>query len=305
MRPLIVLTNERDFAADDVIRRLDTERVQVIRWNIESAQGSPMPSLTMPGEAEGPFVAPTVWWRQFELEQATDGLVAADALLVGRAQWRSWLATLEHPDARWINPLWAARRAENKIVQLRTAEEVGLPVPQTLITNDRSAALTFARRVGPCVVKTLASAHYELSDGAFVFTESLERIEEVDGSHWHRQPLVIQRQVDATLDVRVVAFAGMAFGASRVRSTLDWRKDAGSTSWCAWEVPPLVESQCHGYLAKMNLKFAAFDFLVDRNTTWFLEANQAGEWLFLDQPLDLGIAHQLSKYLQCLVDEAS
>jgi hypothetical protein len=39
-------------------------------------------------------------------------------------EWRAWLTDLaESPDTRWLNPLWAARSAENKLVQMRVALE--------------------------------------------------------------------------------------------------------------------------------------------------------------------------------------
>jgi hypothetical protein len=49
---------------------------------------------------------------------------AVDDFLVAREQWRAWLTDLaESPDTRWLNPLWAARSAENKLVQMRVALE--------------------------------------------------------------------------------------------------------------------------------------------------------------------------------------
>jgi hypothetical protein len=51
-------------------------------------------------------------------------VAAVDDFLVAREQWRAWLTDLaESPDTRWLNPLWAARSAENKLVQMRVALE--------------------------------------------------------------------------------------------------------------------------------------------------------------------------------------
>jgi hypothetical protein len=47
----------------------------------------------------------------------------------------------------------------------------------------------------------------------------------------------------------------------------------------------------------MGLRYAAFDFVLDGDVLWFLEANQAGEWVFIDRPLKLGIAQALAEYL--------
>ena len=108
-RPVIVLTNERDLGADDVIRRLD---VPILRLNIESAASSPIWSWNLGKEVS---VKPSaIWWRQFELP--SDEVLDVDALddfLVVRAQWRAWLSVLADVGVHWVNDLWAARRAVN------------------------------------------------------------------------------------------------------------------------------------------------------------------------------------------------
>ena len=231
-----------------------------------------------------------MWWRQFETDESPSTLKDVDDLLVERAQWRTWIATLAPPSSTWMNDLWAARRAENKVEQLRTATSVGFNVPRTLITNDRSEAIEFQQVVGSAVIKTLTSAYYSFSDKSFVFTEHLDRAAALSADAWHSAPVVIQQLIDGRLDARVVSLAGHCF-AARCRSRgLDWRKTPFDPElWEPWDAPEQIVHACESYRAQLGLEFAAFDFMITSESIFFLEANQAGEWLFLDRALDLGI----------------
>lgn len=208
---ILILTNERDFAADEVVHWLNKIGADVERLNIEAAQSKAIPAWSPKGEGV-PTDRTVVWWRQFETDRRPDGLDELDDILVDRAQWRAWISTLANGTAIWVNDLWAARRAENKVEQLRVARDVGFSVPATIITNDPAEAEAFRVATGPCVIKTLASAYFSFSDQSFVFTEALDDTAlQLDG--WHRVPVVVQALVAGGLDARVVAFGNRCYGA--------------------------------------------------------------------------------------------
>jgi hypothetical protein len=294
-KPVLVLTNELDLAADNVIRRIQDLGYPVRRINAEAAAASPAPgwrSTECAVEDVG-----SVWWRQFELSSEPGGLRLSDAeeLVLVRAQWRSWLSALDIDEIPWVNPLWAARRAEDKIAQLKMARLTGFAVPETIVTNDRAEALAFAAG-RPCVVKTLSSAYFELSGRGFVYTHALDDPLLADSEEWLRQPLIVQRRVSGT-DVRVIVVGCRIFGASCTSTELDWRTQSDGVTWQRWSPPDRITLQCMDYVRRFNLKYAAFDFKDDGQEVWFLEANQAGEWAFLDRPLRLGIAEGLTDLL--------
>ncbi len=294
VRPVVVLTNESDLAADDVIRRISERGAAVVRVNIERATSAPIFSWR-PTQLEGCNPG-AVWWRQFELaREPTMNLAELDDLLVTRAQWRTWLACLHNPSVPWVNDLWAARRAENKIEQLRVANSVGFAIPDTIVTND----LSQARRLGSddsLIVKTVASAYFELTDESFVYTRALSDDIFTQPDLWNNQPLIVQRRIDGH-DVRVIAVGEEVFGATCKTDQADWRLAGASAEWHVWQVPDWIARCCRTYMREFGLEYAAFDFVHDDCDTWFLEANQAGEWSFLDRPLSLGIAQSLASML--------
>ncbi len=292
-----ILTNERDFAADEVISWLHRASVHTRRINIEEARRSPIDVWNVQLElARSPTAGSVVWWRQFQTDDHPGTAAEIDDVLLQRAQWRTWLSTLASPGALWVNDLWASRRAEDKVEQLRTAGSVGLLVPPTLVTNDPLAAVRFQSDVGECVVKTLSTAYFSFSDQGFVYTELLSRALDHDGQ-WYEVPLTIQKRLRGS-DARVISFGDESFSARCNAPGLDWRKTPfDQNAWERWQPPTHLLDKCHSYRRVLGLKYAAFDFMIDGSTPYFLEANQAGEWLFLDRTLNLGISYSFANYL--------
>lgn len=54
-------------------------------------------------------------------------------------------------------------------------------------------------------------------------------------------------------------------------------------------------------MSELQLKFGAFDFIVDKDGSWiFLEINPNGQWLWLENKLDLNISSSILKVLSKL-----
>lgn len=299
--PVLVLTNERDFAADLVIRRLHDHGVPVERWNIETHR-------RVTWRPEGPVATHgcrAVWLRQFLPEPTSaDTVAAVDDFLVAREQWRAWLTDLaESPGVRWLNPLWAARRAENKLVQMRVALECGLAVPPTVVTNDRDQAAAHASQVGPCVVKSLASAYFPFSDSAFMFTTALPDALALDASQWSAQPVIVQKAVTGRVDVRVFVLGDFVASTSTSVDDVDWRTSSRDAEWATCAAPAHVVEGCRAYAQRLGISYGAFDFAIDATGNWwFLECNQAGEFAFVDRPLELGVADAVADWLAVSAD---
>ena len=292
---VFVLTNTRDLAADDVIRRA-SESHEVVRLNADLLPLGPDWLVKDEVQRRG-----VVWWRQFE-SWPTDLLQASeiDDLMVTRAQWRAWISILETAGMPWVNGIWQARRAENKIEQLRIARDCGFSVPDTLVTNQKESAKTFAKS-GPSVVKSLSSAYFEFSGDGFVYTHSLEDVLDYSEVEWRSQPVILQQRILGA-DARVITFDGLSFGAKCETDEVDWRIAGAETKWSPWVVPPHLHSMCSHYMEALGLRYAAFDFILTEEAEWFLEANQAGEWAFLDRSLHLGIAEAFTNFLVTLAN---
>jgi hypothetical protein len=300
--PVLILANEKDFAADTVIRRLRGRGVPVVRWNAETlAETAPLWQPTR-AQAGGPSYR-SVWLRQYVTEPpVTAGVEAFDDALVVRAQWRDWVATIDADAAPWMNPLWAARRAENKVVQLREATSLGLRLPATVVTNDPDHARAFRdEQAGKAaVVKSLAAGYYAFSDRSFMFTTALTD-DVLSTPGWRAQPLIVQQRIARTRDIRALVVDGHLVAAARNNTYLDstdWRLTP-RTRWQQIALPTDVHNGCVELTRALGLAYCAIDLVDDGDTLWFLEANQAGEFHFLDRPLELGVAGRIANFLAC------
>jgi len=293
--PVLIIGNERDYAADSVVAILTRNDVPVVRWNSET-----LADVVPPWEPEQAARSPfrSVWFRQYLSEPHGAQTVAdLDEDLVVRAQWRDWVATLDCGNTRWINPLWASRRAENKVVQLAAAAALDIRTPATLVTNDPARARTFrAAQPHGAVVKTLAAGYFAHSDQSFMFTTELtdEVLSATDA--WRRQPLVVQQRLNRARDIRAVVVGDRVMAAASSTDAQDWRL-APATKWHAVDLPDDIVENCRALTGELGLCYAAIDLVDDGDRIWFLEANQGGEFQFIDRPLKLGIAEAIAELL--------
>ena len=64
------------------------------------------------------------------------------------------------------------------------------------------------------------------------------------------------------------------------------------------ECPEKIKQQCLAMLKYFNLDFGAFDYIVTPDNDWvFLEVNPNGQWLWLEESLNLDISKQIVQYL--------
>lgn len=291
---VLIITNERDFAADLVVKRLLDDGVEVDRWNT----GDPSPLTWRPDEPSSTDMYSSVWLRQYLREPPRAASVSEiDDFLVTREQWRAWLTDLAEGDARWMNPLWAARRAENKLVQLRLATRVGMKVPPTVVTTSRQIAEQHQQAVGPCIVKAVSSAYFAFSDSAFMFTRDLADALDLDLPDWVCQPVVVQRRIDPRVDVRVFVVGDYVVAAGTVVEGDDWRLRSELAVWVPFELGEAHRVQCLSLARHLGIAYGAMDFAFDGEELWFLECNQAGEFAFVDRPLQLGIDRAIAGWL--------
>jgi len=298
-RQVIVLSNERDFAADGVIARMRLAGVDIVRINSEDRPTVPDWSPSQQAASQ-----PAIWWRQFIPEEApTRSVLELDDRLVIGEQWRAWISVFDAPGTFWMNPIWSARSAENKVNQLRIASFCGFDVPPTLVTNSATSARSFSHNVGPCIVKTLRAGYFAYSDSAFMFTRRLTS-EILDMDEWEQQPIIVQARIEPRIDIRLFVVHGAVVGAASTKTphdTDDWRTVSHEVEWSPWSVPASIAAACIDYTRRFNLEYCAFDFASDDERIWFLEGNQAGEFSFLDRPLELGIGSAIANTLAGLV----
>jgi glutathione synthase/RimK-type ligase-like ATP-grasp enzyme len=194
-----------------------------------------------------------------------------------------------------LDPRASQARADSKPRQLRVAQQLGLDIPDTIISNDPAAVRAFARRCDGVITKMLvqpASTGPEPGDEvSVVFTTAMTAVDldQLDGLDLC--PMIFQEQIENQLDVRVTVVGKRVFSAAidaaaRGGVDPDWRRDSYAHDrapvWSPHELPRAVADRVLRLLDHFGLNFGAVDLIVRPDGRHvFLELNACGSFAFL------------------------
>ncbi|MFH7028994.1 MAG: MvdC family ATP-grasp ribosomal peptide maturase [Heteroscytonema crispum UTEX LB 1556] len=226
---------------------------------------------------------------------------------------RESLATLEGfwdslREARWVDNLQRINAAENKLRQLRLAQEVGLVIPRTLVTNNAEEVREFFSEVkGKMVAKLLTPLSQSMSGSSFfLYTSAVKEEDLLELESLRHSPMVFQEQIPKLRELRVVfvdgkLFVGALDASVYSTSTVDWRNY--NTDTCMWQphdLPSEIAFRLKIFMATFGLVFGAFDFIQTPAGEYvFLEVNPTGEWGMLERDLGYPISEAIAQALLC------
>ena len=186
----------------------------------------------------------------------------------------------------WVTDPDVLRRAERKLYQLKTAAQIGIPIPETVVTNSAPTAVAFARRYGEVVVKPV---RYGLlgtepdSLVAWTAEATAAELESLSGP-----PVILQRRIAAKAHLRIVTVGEESFISSLAAKELDWRSRLENHELfeaVVLDAYPQVVSAGQALARRLELGFSSQDWIVPiEGQPVFLEANPNGQWLFLEGP---------------------
>ncbi|WP_052890169.1 MvdC/MvdD family ATP grasp protein [Thermogemmatispora carboxidivorans] len=228
-------------------------------------------------------------------------------LFLENEAYRGFGGVLRSLDCLWVNSLDAQRRASFKPLQLKLAQEVGLRVPATLITNDPGAVRSFFFEVcqEQMIYKTLhgnflpgGGDRYHLIFTSRVGRERLAELEQVRLTAHLFQPLI-----EKAYEVRATVI-GQALLAVRIDSQeleaarLDWRAACYQVRYQPYSLPEAVARRCVALVQRLGLVFGALDLIVTPEGDYiFLECNPGGQWEWLEVETGLPFAATIAQVL--------
>ncbi|MDN5782219.1 MAG: hypothetical protein L0H23_09410 [Luteimonas sp.] len=302
MRPLILSSLSHDVHAAAVSWALQRGGIDPL-W-ISSFADSAAGPVSLYSDADTPWQATgalgadvgAVWYRRTHNPRSFPRVQESDLAFV-RTEWARFLKNLyllagDLSNRLWINPPAAAIEAENKLVQLRAARACGLRFPATLVSNDPATIRAFFRRHEKVIYKPFMTHSWENAGGdtfstyASILDESM-----LAGDESLRHcPGIYQAYVDKRSDVRVVAIGERLFTVA-LRSTsgqafVDWRAHQHDDDLEATvaELPSGCADRLKAVMRALDIHFGCFDLAIDgAGEAHFLEVNQAGQFLFLEQ----------------------
>ncbi len=187
-------------------------------------------------------------------------------------------------------------KAENKIYQLSVAKEVGFKLPKTLISNSSITAKKFCDNISS-IVKPLSVGRIYYKNKLGIIQTNLVN-DSYTFSNLELSPAYFQEYVSKDYEVRVTIIDNNVFAAKiETNDKIDWRKYGSQNSYSLIKLPIEIEEGCLLMLNKLNLKFGAFDFIVNDDKYYFLEVNPNGQWYWIEEALGLNISDAVFNYL--------
>jgi len=204
-----------------------------------------------------------------------------------------------------LDRYWNVQRAAQKPLQLALAQQLGLPTPPTLITNDPARVRQFAAEHGALVFKPVSDIaigdNYPVER---VWTNRLEADELNDLAGLELSPMIFQKEIPKRLEIRATVIDRGVYCAAVDPSTVgaddDWRKqgDALLDRWSVYELPAVWRDKLLALMNRLQLGYGAADFiLTPGGELVFLEINPSGEFCWLDRLTELPLAEAIAAFL--------
>jgi hypothetical protein len=195
-------------------------------------------------------------------------------------------------DKYWVSDPWAIIRANNKLLQQEIAAQFGLKIPDTIVTNSSKDAKDFLVKHKKVIVKPLGAETVNENgrEKAFYATQ-ISVDDQVDFSGLQLAPSIFQQSLTGLLDVRVTVVGNNVYACEihkkgHLENDPDWRKGILSSDLeyrNHSSFPKTIADSCISIVKALNLKYGAFDFMLDREGNyWFLEVNPNGQWGFVE-----------------------
>jgi glutathione synthase/RimK-type ligase-like ATP-grasp enzyme len=188
--------------------------------------------------------------------------------------------------------------ASRKAYQLKAAKDIGLRIPDTLISSDPEEVKKFYEcHHGNVIFKELTSTNFQFSETRLLEEHHLEFL----GSAVFA-PTIYQERINPRLHLRITIVDDELFCASieseQEYAVSDWRLDPNPVIR-AVETPPELGASLLELMRRLGIRYGAVDMVIGRDgECYFLEVNPGGQFLFVeiqtDQPISLALANAVS-----------
>ncbi|WKZ26843.1 MAG: hypothetical protein QY311_01665 [Candidatus Paceibacterota bacterium] len=208
-------------------------------------------------------------------------------------------------DKKWVNDPWAEAIAENKLLQLKVATDLGFSIPPTLVTSDPDRVRAFFyQQSGGVIMKLLAPAMI-MNNVMYTNRLSEEALAGID--RIKQAPAIFQGYVEKAYELRITVVGDKIFAAkidSQVdpETAVDWRRkprlNDTDLKMSSVTLPSDVEARLFKLVAKLGLRFGCIDMIVSPSGDYiFLEINPNGQWYFVQLRTQARIAEAIADLL--------
>jgi glutathione synthase/RimK-type ligase-like ATP-grasp enzyme len=315
---ILIATNERDITSDYVVLelkrrkipfvRLNTERLPLANIQFDPRCGVNSWTISLDNRQISLSSIRAGYYRRPGTPIVQDGIIDRKARRYCESEWSSVLfSALNSIGPKWLNSPSNIFAAEDKPRQLALANEVGLTIPDTIITNSLQPVLVQNSSSATYVAKPLRCALVGNGDEErVIFSNRIDSLDELDPIKLSLAPVIFQQEIEKESDIRVTIIGAKVFAVeilsqAHAETRTDWRRGARiDLVHRQHELPKNTADMCLSLTKLLGLNFGAIDLVLDKNNKyWFLEINPNGQWAWLEnrtkQPLTKAIVDELER----------
>lgn len=302
---ILIITHKTDYTADFVVNKLNQRGIAYRRLNCEGLLSSEFNikfdagfSYSILGEDH----YKSVWFRRTKLPEVKDLSPEEMIYVLGEIEvfFKNLFSILP---AKWLSSPAAVYEAENKLLQLKTAQRLGFNIPDTLVTNSKKELKEFYQaNKQEIVIKPISQTRVSYQENsAFIFTNPvshnlIEQIEQFDLT-----PCIFQKNIPKDYEIRATVvgekvFAAAVHSQADDETKVDWRRKR--LEFVETQLPAEIEDLCVRLLEELNLGFGAIDLIKTPGGEYvFLEINPNGQWAWIENQTSLKISDAIIEYL--------
>lgn len=302
---ILIITHKADFTADFVINKLNNRKVNYKRFNCEDLFLSPF-SIKFCDNIQYSLLNEinyqSVWFRRTKLPEIEN--VSLEERLYILSETDSFFNNLfSILPAKWLSQPASVYNAENKLLQLKVAQQIGFVIPDTLITNSKMELKEFYEvNDQNIIIKPISQTRIQYKESpAFIFTSVVTKkiIDEIE--KYDLTPCLFQKNISKEYEIRATVvneevFAAAVYSQDDNDTKIDWRKK--KLKFIETTLPLEINQLCILLLKKLNLKFGAIDLIKTPEGKFvFLEINPNGQWAWIENQTGLKISDAIINYL--------
>ncbi|MFC5626181.1 hypothetical protein [Algoriphagus winogradskyi] len=303
---ILIFTHKEDYTADFLIEKLNRKKIRYYRLNCEdifSKSYSINPTSDNPLSIDGHSKFDSVWFRRFKLP------------LLEKVESKERLFLLQDFETLFSNifevlspKVWISKpdkiyRAENKLLQLTEAINLGFHVPETLITNNHQELQNFFNDQDKnVIIKPIRQGRVEMVDGFKNIFTNIIHADTIESIHdFDLTPCIFQKHILKQYELRITVVNDKVFtvkinSQSNQNTSVDWRK--GKSLLIPITLPAEIEFKCIELVKKLGLSFGAIDMIYDIDGRYiFLEINPNGQWAWIELETGLPISDAIISLL--------
>jgi glutathione synthase/RimK-type ligase-like ATP-grasp enzyme len=236
------------------------------------------------------------WWRRPQTFVLPGGMDANSQHFALTELSTAFQGLWQCTTGLWINDPVRDSAAAHKPWQLETARDVGLAIPDTLMTTDPEKVRAFwESRRGEVIYKPFLQTFHSWRETRQLKREELALLDSV-----RLAPVIFQSLVPGAADLRVTIIGDEIFPAAVDIDKMEYKLDVrlNQQAYERHQLPADVAAKLLELMRRLGLEYGAIDLRLTPDGEYvFFEVNPAGQFLFVEHACGLPISAALAARL--------